>query len=248
MVGITTSSPKTINIARGPMAGKGENVMKNVAKTMAKFKVGDIIVANKKSNERYVITTEKNGWTGKVTSAPKNGEISVKTLTPERHKGEVYTVEEAYFDIEENGQIITQIVNENAIIVKLYDGRKGVAKCSPSGKFNLAFGTALAVARAYGDKETEAKLLAEPVKEEPKFKVRELVRIRQWDDMVKEFGTNGYGSVDCNCSFTDAMKPLCGKYAEIVRLDKDGRVGLKLFNCDDLNTNWGFHTDMLEKV
>ena len=30
MVGITTSSPKTINIARGPMAGKGENVMKNI--------------------------------------------------------------------------------------------------------------------------------------------------------------------------------------------------------------------------
>ena len=30
MVGITTSSPKTINIARGPMAGKGETVMKNV--------------------------------------------------------------------------------------------------------------------------------------------------------------------------------------------------------------------------
>ena len=32
MVGITTSSPKTINIARGPMAGKGETAMKNVAK------------------------------------------------------------------------------------------------------------------------------------------------------------------------------------------------------------------------
>lgn len=31
---------------------------------MAKFKVGDIIKANKKSNERYIITTQKNGWTG----------------------------------------------------------------------------------------------------------------------------------------------------------------------------------------
>ena len=29
MVHTTTSSPKTINIARGPMAGKGETVMKN---------------------------------------------------------------------------------------------------------------------------------------------------------------------------------------------------------------------------
>ena len=33
MVGITTPSPKTFIIARGPMAGKGENVMKNVVKT-----------------------------------------------------------------------------------------------------------------------------------------------------------------------------------------------------------------------
>lgn len=32
MVDITTPSPKTINIARGPMAGKGATVMKNVAK------------------------------------------------------------------------------------------------------------------------------------------------------------------------------------------------------------------------
>ena len=215
---------------------------------MAKFKVGDIIKANKESNKEYRITNQKNGWTGKVTSEEKNGLIYVKTLTPEEYKGETYTVDERYFYLVGDNQIITHIVNKNIVIVKLDDGRKGVAKCSPDDKFNIAFGTALAVARAYGDKETEAKLLAEPVKEEPKFKVGELVRIRQWDDMVKEFGTNGYGSVDCNYSFTDAMKPLCGKYAEIVRLDKDGRVGLKLFNCDDLNTNWGYSTDMIEKV
>ena len=214
---------------------------------MAKFKVGDIIKANKESNKEYFITNKKRGWTGKVSEI-KEAYISVETLTPEEYKGETYTVDERYFYLVGDKQIITHIVNKNIVIVKLDDGRKGVAKCSPDDKFNIAFGTALAVARAYGDKETEAKLLAEPVKEEPKFKVGELVRIRQWDDMVKEFGTNGYGSVDCNYSFTDAMKPLCGKYAEIVRLDKDGRVGLKLFNCDDLNTNWGYSTDMIEKV
>lgn len=30
---------------------------------MAKFKVGDIIRANKKSNERYFVTNQKDGWT-----------------------------------------------------------------------------------------------------------------------------------------------------------------------------------------
>ena len=100
--------------------------------------------------------------------------------------------------------------------------------------------------------EEEAERKAEEAeaksKEEPKFKVGELVRIRQWDDMEKEFGTDGYGSVACNYCFIYAMKPLCGKYAEIVSLDKDGRVALKFFNCDDLNTNWAYSTDMIEKV
>ena len=218
---------------------------------MAKFKVGDIIKANKESNKEYLVTNQKNGWTGKVTSVKKNGDISVKTLTPEEYEGRVFEVDERYFYLVGDNQIKKHIVNKNTVIVILGNGKRGVAKCSPDDKFNLAFGTALAVARAYGDKETEAKLLAEPsepVKEKPTFKVGELVRIRQWDDMVEEFGTDGYGSVACNYRFLDAMKPLCGKYAEIVRLDKDGRVGLKFFNCDDLNTGWAYSTDMIEKV
>ena len=209
---------------------------------MAKFKVGDIIKANKKSNERYIITNQKNGWTGKVTSEEKNGLIYVKTLTPKEDEGRVYTVMEKYFDLMGDNQIQRHIVNKNTVIVKLRDGRKGIAKCGPADKFNLAFGTALAVARAYGDKETEVKLLAEPsepVKEKPKFKVGELVRIRQWDDMEKEFGINSWGSIESR---------FCGKYAEIVSLGKDGEVSLRFFNCGSLVKGWFYSTDMIEKV
>ena len=209
---------------------------------MAKFKVGDIIKANKESNERYGVTTQKNGWTGKVTSVKKNGDISVKTLTPKEYEGRVFEVDERYFYLVGDKQNITHIVNKNAVIVKLGDGRKGIAKCSPADKFNLAFGTALAVARAYGDKETEVKLLAEPsepVKEKPKFKVGELVRIRQWDDMEKEFGINSWGSIESR---------FCGKYAEIVSLGKDGEVSLRFFNCGSLVKGWFYSTDMIEKV
>ena len=218
---------------------------------MAKFKVGDIIKANKKSNKKYRVTKQKNGWTGIVGTVESDGIIRVETLTPERYKGEVYTVEEAYFYIAENRPNITHIVKKNTVIVKLGDGRKGIAKCSPDDKFNLAFGTALAVARAYGDKETEAKLLAEPsepVKEEPKFKAGELVRIRQWDDMVKEFGTDSFGSVVCNYHFTKGMKPFCGKYAEITKIRDDGEVELRFFNCEKEEVYCAFHTDMIEKV
>lgn len=218
---------------------------------MSKFKVGDIIKANKESNDKYLVTNQKNGWTGKVTSEEENGLIYVKTLTPEEYKGDMYTVDERYFDLVEDNHIKKHIVNKNTVIVILDDGRKGVAKCSPDDKFNLAFGTALAVARAYGDKETEAKLLAEPsepVKEKPTFKVGELVRIRQWDDMEKEFGLTMRGSIRCRCCFADGMKPLCGKYAEIKDLRVDGIVFLRFFNCDDSVENWNYSTDMIEKV
>ena len=214
---------------------------------MAKFKVGDIIKANKESNKEYFVTNQKNGWTGKILSI-ENGLIYAETITPKFYKGEKYHVLEKYFDLVEDKQNITHIVNKSMVIVKLDDGRKGVAKCSPDDKFNLALGTALAVARAYGDKETEAKLLAEPVKEEPKFKVGELVRIRQWDDMEKEFGLTMLGSIRCRCCFADGMKPLCGKYAEIKDLLLDGIVHLRFFNCDDSVENWNYSIDMIEKV
>lgn len=218
---------------------------------MAKFKVGDIIKANKKSNKEYLVTNQKNGWTGIVFTIKSNSRIGVVALTPEEDKGEIYTVKEACFDLVEYTQIMMSIVNKNAVIVKLRDGRKGVAKCNTADKFNLAFGTALAVARAYGDKETEAKLLAEPsepVKEKLKFKVGELVRIRQWDDMVKEFGTTASGSVNCKCTFTVTMKPLCGKYAEIKDLRVDDIVHLHFFNCEKEEKCWSYSTDMIEKV
>ena len=217
---------------------------------MAKFKVGDIIKANKESNERYSVTTQKNGWTGKILSI-ENGLIYAETITPEYDRGDRFHVTEEYFDLVEYAENMFRIVNKNTVIVKLVDGRKGVAKCNTDDKFNLAFGTALAVARAYGDKETEAKLLAEPsepIKEKPKFKVGELVRIRQWDDMVKEFGTKDTGSVICKCYFTVAMKPLCGKYAEIKDLRADDIVFLRFFNCEKEEKCWLYSTDMIEKV
>ena len=220
---------------------------------MAKFKIGDKIKANEKSDKEYIVTTQKNGWTGIVVGIGDYGALKVKTITPSAFRGNIYEVNRRYFVHDSKNNIEDHRIEGNVITVILDGGRKGIAKCSLDDKFNLAFGTALAVARAYGDKETEAKLLAEPsepVKEEPKFKVGELVRIRQWDDMVKEFGVDSVGDVVGNCvSFVTSMKPLCGKYAEIVSIAENGvEVKLKLFNCGGLNTSWGYSTDMIEKV
>ena len=218
---------------------------------MAKFKIGDKIKAKENSNGEYRITCKKKGWTGIVVGIGAYGLLKVKTITPIESKDNIYEVNRRYFMHDSGNTIDDNIIEENVITVVLDDGRKGVAKCSPDDKFSPAFGTALAVARAYGDKETEAKLLAEPVKEEPKFKVGELVRIRQWDDMEKEFGTNILGTINTQQGFLRKMEPLCGKYAEITELDKGNRVLLKFFNCEGLEhltEVFGFATDVIEKV
>ncbi len=218
---------------------------------MAKFKIGDKIKAKENSDGEYRITCKKKGWTGIVVGIGAYGLLKVKTITPIESKGNIYEVNRRYFMHDSGNTIDDNIIEENVITVVLDDGRKGIAKCSPDDKFNLAFGTALAVARAYGDKETEAKLLAEPsepVKEKPTFKVGELVRIRQWDDMEKEFGTDDYGSVACKFLFTDGMRPLCGKYAEITEIRDYGEVALRFFNCEKESVFCAFHIDMIEKV
>ena len=218
---------------------------------MAKFKIGDKIKATSDSDSEYIVTCKKRGWTGIVVGIGDYGVLKVKTITPSAFRGNIYEVNRRYFVHDSKNNIEDHRIEGNVITVTLDDGRKGIAKCSPDDKFNLAFGTALAVTRAYGDKETEAKLLAEPVepvKEEPKFSVGELVRIRQWDDMEKEFGVNDCGSIMCHYSFSYDMKPLCGKYAEIREHSDNGRVLLRFFNCEKESTCWAFHTDMLEKV
>ena len=218
---------------------------------MAKFKIGDRVKATSDSDREYLVTCKKRGWTGIVVGIGDYGVLKVKTITPSERRDIIYEVNRRYLVHDSKNNIDDHRIEGNVITVILDDDRKGVAKCSPDDKFNLAFGTALAVARAYGDKETAAKLLAEPsepVKEEPKFKVGELVRIRQWDDMEKEFGLTMLGSIRCRCCFADGMKPLCGKYAEIKDLLIDGIVHLRFFNCDDSVENWNYSTDMIEKV
>ena len=84
-----------------------------------------------------------------------------------------------------------------------------------------------------------------------KFKVGDRVRIRQWDDMKKEFGTVSWGVINCSNAFTEGMRELCGKKATISHIYGafSKNVSLKDFeNCEGIDTNWCYSTDMLEPV
>lgn len=46
------------------------------------------------------------------------------------------------------------------------------------------------------------------------------VRIREWNDMAKEFGLDDLGFIKCKGIFTDEMKGLCGEEFVVTHIDK----------------------------
>lgn len=58
-----------------------------------------------------------------------------------------------------------------------------------------------------------------------RYKVGDKVRVREWDDMAKEFGSNEV-MILCTCSFIDCIKPLCGKVFTVIEERSTGYYGL----------------------
>lgn len=77
-----------------------------------------------------------------------------------------------------------------------------------------------------------------------KYRVGDKVRVRQWDDMVKEFGYDGVDIYIDNYYFVEEMKQYCGKTYEVCNAD---------WFCYNLKTenevlDWSFTDGMLEDV
>lgn len=78
------------------------------------------------------------------------------------------------------------------------------------------------------------------------FKIGEKVRIRQWDDMAKEFGVNSSGDINCSVIFSQRMRHLCGKKATIIYMIEknvylENEEGSSYFQ-------YSFTTDMIEHI
>lgn len=74
-----------------------------------------------------------------------------------------------------------------------------------------------------------------------KFKVGDLVRVREWDDMKEEFGAFGDLRIYCNCSFWDMMKSTCGDVCTIEDLTDSGNYMLS----GEKESGWIYSDDML---
>ena len=76
------------------------------------------------------------------------------------------------------------------------------------------------------------------------YKIGEVVQIRQWDDMAKEFGVDSSGGIRCiPCGFVKEMKKYCGKRLIIVAISYSAN---NYYYLNDAPT-WTFTSDMFEK-
>lgn len=79
--------------------------------------------------------------------------------------------------------------------------------------------------------------------------IGDVLRIRQWDDMVDEFGLNSYGYIECRGVFVAHMKYLCGKQFTVSSVEygdyhSDERVELN----SQGRMMWRITADMLEPI
>ena len=146
-----------------------------------KFKVGDIVKANEKSNYKYGITNKENGFVGKVTKIEECGlGIIFVQGFEKRHKtldDEGFRVQEDCFDlVQEKKEVHITVDGAKTIAVMKIGGKvikRAEAKCNPSDEFDFKTGAELAFKRLFEEEPKEEK------KEGPKdkdFKVGDKVR------------------------------------------------------------------------
>ena len=122
-----------------------------------KFKVGDKVRANEKSNDRYSITNLRRECEGIVVNVVDDHKIRIKVTFSEYTWaiGTTYDVNDEYFDLISNNtehdkkELHITVKGRETIGVYKHDGKtdKAVAKCSPQDIFDFATGVKLVCER-----------------------------------------------------------------------------------------------------
>lgn len=149
--------------------------------------------------------------------------------------------------------------DRNAIAKNVATGDEGIAKCSPDDDFVFKTGASIALARLMaktpevitddvraewtkllGITETPAKVYTD---EDRNFKVGDRVVVRDWDDMVAEYGVDKWGNIAKDSLFVSGMKHLCGRTATVTRVEDGFSFKKVSVDFDDKSgcTTWTFN-------
>ena len=74
-----------------------------------------------------------------------------------------------------------------------------------------------------------------------KYKVGDKVRVRQWDDMVKEFGVWARAIDTTECSFDEGMRLYCGTIVTIKEVKNNDS-----YYIEEDNEDWYWTDEMFE--
>lgn len=120
---------------------------------MRKFKVGDVVKPNKKADGNYTITTTSVVREAIVTEL-RDYTMDIKIIKGSWSVGEVFTVEEKYFDLVRKAKQETIVIyrNDNKVVaLDKTTGEKAEAKCNPADEFDFRTGAKLAFNRLMGE-------------------------------------------------------------------------------------------------
>lgn len=118
-----------------------------------KFYVGDVVKPNKKADENYTITTTSVVREAIVTEL-RDYTMDIKIIKGSCSVGEVFTVEEKYFDLVRKAKQETIVIyrNDNKVVaLDKTTGEKAEAKCNPADEFDFRTGAKLAFNRLMGE-------------------------------------------------------------------------------------------------
>ena len=118
-----------------------------------KFHVGDVVKPNKKADENYTITTTSVVREAIVTEL-RDYTMDIKIIKGSCSVGEVFTVEEKYFDLVRKAKQETIVIyrNDNKVVaLDKTTGEKAEAKCNPADEFDFRTGAKLAFNRLMGE-------------------------------------------------------------------------------------------------
>ena len=199
---------------------------------MSKFKVGDRVRANQRSNGQYTITNERNKWEGIVTEV-RSSDFFVARCGDDIH----FTLRDEYFDLVDtdsenksaNGceQKIIITSDGKTTTAKLIEGKntikKATAKCSPDDIFDFIVGAELAFQRLVANLAKPVDKSDEVCTDLPKLHIRngDKVRIRSWKSMAKEYGLDKDGDIKCAPFYVRDMKQYCGQVLIVSRVVDD---------------------------
>lgn len=195
----------------------------------------------------------------RVKEEHKDTTFASKTWYKENDYGDAITADK-FLSENKNPSIVIFRRDRNVIAKNVATGNEGIAKCSPDDEFVFKTGAAIALARLMAKtpdalnhdvKDEWIKVLGlTPIEKkgytdaDRNFKVGDRVVVRDWDDMVAEYGVSKWGDIPKDSQFTNSMKHLCGRTATVKRVENriNQRIIIKVdFDDKSGSTCWAYN-------